>query len=208
MSAGTDESPPIVFVPGNSDGGDVWDPAVRELRQRGHTRRDMRQVDFGTRTPSHAEMADHLDDVVDELDADTIDVVAHSLGATGVRWWIATRGAHDQVRRCVLIAGANHGLTPATYAARMGLCFGMWSVAPFLRGDYHRLQDHPLQVLNRDETLGDVDYYTIRGARDHLFRLDPESPKLDGAENVVVDETHTGLIESEATHALLDGWLA
>lgn len=203
---------PVVFVHGNASGRYVWDGAAEHLRDRGYGDRELHRIDFSGLTPSHTDMARELDDFVESVieasSADQVDIVSHSLGVTGARWWMFTRDGHERVRRFVGLAGANHGLTPATYAARFGFAVGPWASSAFLRDDYHRLDNHPLQLLNSDETFGDVRYFTVRGSRDTLFALDPASPRLCGAEqNAVVGAGHVGVIDDAATLQLLTRWL-
>lgn len=203
---------PIVFVHGNGVDASCWDPAVAHFQRRGYSTRDLWPIEFGPGTASHPEMAAQLEEYVDVVrnatSADTVDIVAHSLGVTGARWWLHEYDGHEHVDTFVGLAGANHGLTTATWADWCGFSFGPWAPSRFLRSDYERIDDHPLKLLNQDETPGDTTYYTVRGTRDDLFVFDPESPRLCGAErNVVLDEGHGSLLTSGTTLALLGSWL-
>lgn len=203
---------PIVFVHGNGATSESWDPAIEYLEQAGYSESELWAIDFIQPTSSHAEMAQQLDDyigiVLERTDADAVDIVAHSLGVTGARWWMYDWEGHRVVDRFISIAGANHGLTSATWVSRFGIDYGPWSPASFLRSDYELLEGHPLRMLNEDETFGDVRYYTLSGSRDALFAFDPNSPYLKGAtRNVVIDESHSGLLSSGTALSLLDHWL-
>lgn len=203
---------PIVFVHGNGTDGSCWDPAVDHFRRRGYSTDDLWPIEFGSGTTSHPDMAAQLDDYIatirNHTGASDVDIVAHSLGVTGARWWLHDYDGHEHTNTFVGIAGANHGLTTSTWVDWCGLSYGPWAPSGFLRADYERIDDHPLKILNEDETPGDTTYYTIRGTRDDLFALDPESPRLEGAErNVVLDEGHGSLLTSGTTLALLASWL-
>ena len=203
---------PIVFVRGNGVDASCWDPLITQLHASGYDTEDLWPIEFATATPSHASMAAQLEGFVstvrDRTGANRIDLVAHSLGVTGARWWLHEFDRTEQVANFVGLAGANHGLTAATWADWFGLSLGPWAPAGFLRADYDSFDSHPLKTLNQDETPGDTSYYTIRGTRDDLFILDPESPRLAGAEqNVVLDEGHGSLLSSKTTADLLESWL-
>lgn len=203
---------PIVFLHGNYDDRSAWEEAAQYLRQRGYDREEVWRIEFDQASPTHPEMAAQIEEYVEEVrretGSDEVDLVGHSLGATGGRWWLRTHHGHERTRAYVSVAGANHGLTTATWACRLGMAIGPWSPSAFLRADYHLIDDHPLKWLNRNETPGTTRYYTIRGLRDSLFSLDPESPRLCGAtQNVAIEESHSGLRTSEVTHALLEDWL-
>ena len=203
---------PVVFLHGNGVDASCWDRAITHFRKRGYGMDDLWAIEFGPSTTSHQEMARQIDayieSILEHTGADAVDIVAHSLGVTGARWWLHTYDTYDLVNTFVAIAGANHGLTTATWVDWLGLSYGPWSPSGFLRADYEHIEGHPLNDLNEDETPGDVGYYTIRGTRDELFTLDPGSPRLEGAErNVVLDEGHGGLLTSGTTLALLASWL-
>lgn len=203
---------PIVFVHGNGATADCWTPAVDYFQRRGYSTDELWPIEFGNSTPTHPEMAAQLEEYVatvrNHTGADAVDIVAHSLGVTGARWWLHEYDAYDHVANFVAIAGANHGLTSATWADWCGLSIGPFKPAGFLRADYETITGHPLKTLNQDETPGTTTYFTISGTRDELFALDPESPHLEGAEqNVTLNETHGSLLTSGTTLSLLDSCL-
>lgn len=199
---------PVVFIHGNGSSSDVWDDTVQYLYDHGYGSRDIWTIDFDQTTPTHPEMAEQLDrfvhQVKDATGAEKVDIVGHSLGVTGARWWMLAKDGHKDVESFIGIAGANHGITFATWACRFGIAYGIWKSSCFIRADYDSIENHPLRVLNRNETFGDVEYYTIRGTRDKLYSLDPDSPKICGATNYIVNETHRSINHSEDTFKLLD----
>jgi pimeloyl-ACP methyl ester carboxylesterase len=84
---------PIVFVHGNTrEACDYADHATKFL-ERGYGGDQLWSITFRESTSTHAEMARQLDDFVANVcahtGADTVDVVAHSLGVTGARFWLS-----------------------------------------------------------------------------------------------------------------------
>lgn len=131
---------PVVFVHGNTrDACDYSDHATRYL-DRGYGGDQLWSITFRESTSTHAEMARQLDDFVGNVlsytGADTVDVVSHSLGVTGVRTWMADLRQYldrwpsvllecdhpaaepkfDLVDTFVGLAGANEG----TWACNLG----------------------------------------------------------------------------------------
>ena len=206
---GTDR-PPVVFVHGNQRDACDWDAHAEFFLNRSYDGDELWAVTFDDPSPTHETMADQLEEFVgqvrDHTGADQVDVVGHSLGVTGLRYWLAREGRFDWVDSFVGIAGANHGSELCSLAARVGLAEGTYKMAHFLRDDAP--DDHPLAALNLNETPGDVDYYTIRGTEDPLFMQRPESPALEGAHNVALETDHDGARESLTSLELVYEWVA
>ncbi|WP_336000610.1 esterase/lipase family protein [Halorientalis halophila] len=210
--AGSSETP-VVFVHGNQRDACDWEPYAEFFLNRAHEGDDLWAITFGDGSPSHEAMADQLDDFVGRVreytGSDRVAVVAHSLGVTGTRYWLHREDRYDWVDACVFMAGANHGTVLSSYAASAGLTGGTYKMSEFLRRDHAQLDDHPLAVLNQDETPGDVDYYTLRGTDDPLFWNCEESPTLEGATNVLLRTDHDGvranLTSIENTYEWLTG---
>lgn len=205
------EHVPIVFVHGNTADAKMWLPAMEWFLDRGDTGEDLWAITFRRPSPSHGEMATQLDQFVervrDHTGHDTVAVVAHSLGVTGVRYWLDRADRYDWVDAVVGLAGGNHGSALCRHLSNAGLSFGPGRENWFLNPANLDDPDHPLARLNRDETPGDVDYYTIRASQDHFFPENPESPTLDGAVNERVDTDHRGLTSDEAVLRRLHDWL-
>ena len=202
---------PVVFVHGNSADARVWLPAMADFLERGDTGEDCWAITFRRASPSHESMAAQLDAFVAKVREytgyDRVHVVSHSLGVTGVRYWLATYDRYDWIDTFVGLAGANHGSSRCGRFARYGLTIGPARTNKFLDPQRIDRDDHPLARLNEDETPGDVAYYTIRATRDRFFRENPRSPALDGATNEVVETDHVGLLTDEETLATMYGWL-
>lgn len=189
------ERSPIVFVHGNQRDACDWESHARFFLERGYGGDELWAITFGEGSPSHPTMAEQLEAFVDrvcaETGAETVSLVSHSLGVTGARFWLAAYDRYDRVDDFVGLAGANHGTVLNSWCADVGLTRGTYKVIPTLRADYG--DDHPLALLNADETPGDVDYYTIRGTEDPLFWGCRDSPKLEGATNVELETGHDGV---------------
>ncbi|WP_181691007.1 hypothetical protein [Natronomonas sp. LN261] len=194
---GDSDRRPVVFVHGNQRDACDWNPHVSFFSQRGYTGDDLWAITFREGTSTHESMARQLDDFIGHVrahtGADAVDVVGHSLGVTGLRYWLASRGRFEWVGTFVGLAGANHGTVLSTWCAETGLSGGAYVGSEFLRADYDEIPGHPLASLNADETPGGIDYYTLRGTDDTLFWRCPDSPVLEGATNVRLDTDHDGV---------------
>ena len=194
---GDSDRRPVVFVHGNQRDACDWNPHVSFFSQRGYTGDDLWAITFREGTSTHESMARQLDDFIGHVrahtGADAVDVVGHSLGVTGLRYWLASRGRFEWVGTFVGLAGANHGTVLSTWCAETGLSGGAYVGSEFLRADYDEIPGHPLASLNADETPGGIDYYTLRGTDDTLFWRCPDSPVLEGATNVRLETDHDGV---------------
>lgn len=212
---GTDpgsEGTPIVFVHGNQRDACDWERHAEFFLQRGYGGDDLWAVTFGDGTPSHAAMVEELDAFVGSVreytGAESVDVVAHSLGVTGVRCWLAARNRLPWVDTFVGLAGANHGTVLNTWCADSGLDRGPYRVSEFLRDDHDAVDGHPLARLNENETPGDVEYYTLRGTEDPLFWNCRQSPELEGATNVAIETDHDGVRTERTALEYVYRWTA
>lgn len=201
---------PVVFVHGNRHDAHDFTALADRLLDAGYRGDALWAITFSERTPRHGLMKDELDsfvtDVLDYTDADAIDLVAHSLGVTGARYWLSDRDRTDSVATLVGLAGPNHGthlcsLCP-TYT---GKCKPCRFISPIQRvpplGRLHRL-NHP------DETPGDTDYYTIRATDDPYFPVNPQSPCLDGATNVAIEtDDHMAVLLGDEALDSVENWL-
>lgn len=205
--------PPVIFVHGNYRDACDWVQHAADLKERGYTGDELWAITFREPTPRHDDMVAELEAFVSRVlsytGADEVSLVAHSLGVTGVRYWMEECDRYDSVSTVVGLAGANHGIVNATVCDQLGLSFGKYRVCGWLRDDYEDIEGHPLAKLNSGtETPGNVEYYTIRGTRDSFFRECKDSPRLEGAEeNVVLDVDHDGVRESAEARRKVYEWL-
>lgn len=202
---------PIVFVHGTQRDACDWEAHAEFFLQRGYGGDDLWAITFRDGAPTHGDMAEQLDDFVggvrEYTGADTVALVGHSLGVTGIRFWLAARDRYEWIDTVVGLAGPNHGTVFNIWCAEAGLDSHGYRLSPFLRADYDEHDDHPLALLNRNETPGDVDYYTLRGTEDALFWQCSESPELDGATNVALETGHDGVRTARATKEYLFEWI-
>lgn len=205
--------PPVIFVHGNKHDACDWDSHAEFLLEHGFSGDELWAISFSDPTPSHDQMAIELDRFITAVlavtDSEQVQVVSHSLGVTGARFWMDEYDAYDRVDTFVGLAGANHGTALCPFLEQTPLSGPHTDVCDFIGID--RLDDpsHPLNQLNQNETPGDVDYYTIRGAYDEFFLSNPMSPCLEGAEaNVRILEDHTGVRDSSITKQYLLEWLS
>ena len=219
-SLGTDpglDRYPVVFAHGNSrDACDFLDHA-EYLVDRGFGGDALWSITFGREGSTHGEMRDQLDGFVARVREYTgvgrVQVVGHSLGVTGVRYWMDGGESHperyDRVETVVGLAGANRG----TWTCGPGCLEGPGNtrVCSFISHSCADTPGEPLYELNHpDATPNDdaIDYHTIRGCDDRFFLLRSASPALDGAENVALETDHDGVRTDETTKRLLAEWLS
>ena len=205
------EPTPIVFVHGVQRDACDWESHAEFFLERGYGGDDLWAITFREGASTHPEMAEQLDSFVGQVrehtGAESVALVGHSLGVTGIRYWLASRDRFEWAETVVGLAGPNHGTVFNTWCAEAGIDGEDYRVSPFLRADYEKYEDHPLTWLNRDETPGDIDYYTVRGTDDALYWRCPESPRLEGARNVVLDTGHDGVRTARETKEHLFEWL-
>jgi len=204
------ERTPVVFVHGNQRDACDWTAYARYFGQRSYRGDELWAITFAQGSPSHREMREQLDSFVGHVrahtGADTVQVVAHSLGVTGARYWLDRHDRHDWLDAFVGLAGANHGLVLGSLCAGIGLTSGTYEPSEFLRADY--AEGHPLAALNENETPGDADYYTVRGTEDPLFWRCERSPELEGATNVALPTDHDGVRTARETRERTFEWLS
>ncbi|MHB9286065.1 esterase/lipase family protein [Halobacteriales archaeon Cl-PHB] len=202
---------PTVFVHGNTADASIWTGMMEAFLEAGDTGEDLWSITFRRSSPSHAEMADQIDAFVarvrDHTGHDEVHVVAHSLGVTGARHWLAEYDRYDWVGSFVGLAGANHGSSRCKRLARSQVAFGPARTNRILSPDRLDDPDSFLSALNANETPGDVDYYTLRATDDRFFRANPESPRLEGATNRALETSHVGLVHEAAAHRQVYDWL-
>lgn len=195
----TSSQTPVLFVHGNGKNADDWVPHVTDFTSRGtYAPSDLFAITFRNPCSTHTEMAAQLDMFVDQMRAhtgsETINIVAHSLGVTGVRYWLQNYNRDAWVDTFVGLAGANHGIPPLKYAKLDRLDDPDRTVSKNLMTPA-RNPEGVVAKLNEDgETPCDVTYYTIRGRFDRYFVGNNRSPCLDGAqENILLYTTHDGV---------------
>ncbi|WP_276248567.1 hypothetical protein [Haladaptatus sp. YSMS36] len=181
---------PVVFVHGNTRDACDFSKHAGVFLERGYLGDELWSITFREGTSTHSEMRDQLEAFVSNVlaytGASSVDIIAHSLGVTGARFWLAELDRYSSVDTFVGLAGANHGTsTCPTCSAYAGWGEPCQFISPACADE----PGEPLYELNHpDETPGAVEYYTIRGSNDAFYPVDKDSPILDGArENVLLD---------------------
>jgi hypothetical protein len=188
---GTVENP-VVFVHGNSrDACDFLEHAETFL-ERGYLGDALWSITFREETSTHPEMRDQLEgfvgDVLAYTGASTVDVVAHSLGVTGARFWLAAFDRYDSVDFLVGLAGANHGTSTCPTCTAYP---GTGEPCQFISPQCADQPGEPLYELNNPDETPRADskaYYTVRGTADAFYPVYTDSPRLEGADRNVVIE--------------------
>lgn len=206
---------PVVFVHGNTrDACDFLEHAAYFL-ERGFRGDELWAITFGREGSTRHEMREQLDHFVANVLAyagvDRVQLVGHSLGAAGSRYWMdgldEYPDRYDRVRTFVGLAGPNRGTWTCGPGCEDGV--GTARVCQFISHACADTPGEPLYELNTpDETPHDdvIDYYTLRGSRDEFFLVRPESPTLEGAENVVLETDHDGVRTEAAAKQLTYQW--
>lgn len=200
---------PTLFVHGNGASADSWYSTIAHLMDKGVNRDCLYTIDFDGPGTEHHTMSNEIDKRVKEIRSrhkKPVNLVGHSLGATGIRYWLEDKDRYDWVDTVVYIAGALHGTSVCSLRGMLSddMCRPCNLISRSAMTD----EDNILAQLNDgDETPGDVDHYTIRSIWDRCFILNPLSPTLDGATNVSIPSSHTGVLEHEMTHEYLYNWL-
>jgi triacylglycerol lipase len=204
---------PIVFAHGNSRDACDFDEHAEYFIERGFGGDALWSITFRETGSTHGMMRDQLEDFIEkigeETGVNTVSVVGHSLGVTGIRHWMDDFDRFDRVETFVGLAGANHGTETCGVLCESGP--GNARPCNFIAIPCADTPGEPLFELNTpNETPGDVEYYTIRGTADAFFTTRMDSPELEGAvENVVLDgATHDEVRTSNESKQLMFQWLS
>jgi len=202
---------PVVFVHGNTGDATDWLPMMEAFLETDYTGEDLWAISFRRSSPSHEEMGAQLDEfvrnVMEFTGYDSVHVVSHSLGVTGVRYWLEQYERHSCVEKFIGLAGANHGSSRCKLLDSSHFTVGSNRTSWFLNPENMDDSSHPLQKLNENETPGDIEYYTLRASSDRFFRQNPKSPELAGAENEVIEANHMNLLTKEESIQTVYNWL-
>jgi triacylglycerol lipase len=196
-SAAPKVSDPVLFVHGFTGASSNWGAYLRTFAE--DTDRypadrlfTINYNSFAPNTYTAYQIQAKVRSILAETGAEKVDIVAHSMGAFGSRYYLKNLGGTAYVDDFVSLGGPNHGTT-TTNTVQCGFipsCVEMRPGSAFLT------------ALNEgDETPGDVDYATIRTPIDELV-VPSASTELDGAQNrLVKDETvtHIGLLTDADT---------
>ena len=176
-----DRPGPVLLVPGYGGSTSALRVLAGRLRDAGRTATVVRLPGDGTgdlRTA--AEVLGEAAASAVAAGAPSVDVVGFSAGGVTARWWVAEQGGAAMARRVVTLGSPHHG----TQLAGLGTGFGLPGCPPACR------QLSPgselLRTLNGvDETPDGPRWTSVWTEQDEVV-VPPDSARLDGATNVVV----------------------
>jgi triacylglycerol lipase len=180
--ASADQAPrdPVLFVHGFTRTSADFATFKQSFLDAGYKPEQLFTIDYNTFAPN-AYTATLIQAKVDQILAETgkknVDIIAHSMGAYGTRYFLTYLGGQPKVDAFVSIAGPNHG-TLAAYSpdcAPIPSCTEMIPGSAFLNS-----VNLPDETPNAAKTR----YFTIRTEGDDLV-FPSTSTELDGAVNWV-----------------------
>jgi triacylglycerol lipase len=183
---------PVLFVHGFTRSSADFDAYKAKFIQTGWSADRLYTIDYGLFTPNEAvglQIAAKVQEIRATTGAAKVDIVAHSMGAYGSRYFLKNLGGAAVVDTFVSVSGPNHGTSTATIASCVfpfnGFAIPIVSCQQMVPGSAF------LTDLNSgDETPGDVKYVTLRTPGDDLV-VPSSSTELDGATNFVSDKVVT-----------------
>jgi triacylglycerol lipase len=179
---------PVLFVHGFTRTSADFAPYIARYKTWGYSDSQLFTIDYNWAYPNvYAAYA--IQAKVEQIKAATgaakVDIVAHSMGAYGTRYYLKNLGGTASVDTFVSVSGPNHG-TLAAYTpecAPIPACVEMQPTSAFF--------NDPVTGVNvGDETPGNVRYVTLRTEGDDLV-FPSSSTELSGAINWVSPQTMT-----------------
>jgi triacylglycerol lipase len=180
---------PVLFVHGFTRSSADFAAYKEKFIQTGWSADRLFTIDYTLFTPNEAvgvQIAAKVAEIRATTGAAKVDIVAHSMGAYGSRYFLKNLGGAAVVDTFVSVSGPNHGTSTATVASCVlpfnGFFIPLVSCQQMVPGSAF------LTDLNSgDETPGDVNYVTLRTPGDDLV-VPSSSTELDGAKNHVSDQ--------------------
>ncbi len=178
---------PVILVPGYGGGTDGLDNLAVRLRGVGRTTTVLQLAGDGTGDLQvEAKLLKTAADAAIAGGAPSVDIVGYSAGGVVTRLWADELGGAVHARRIVLLGSPNHGTDVAALGATLGgsLCpAACQQLAP---------DSDLLRTLNSDdETPAGPQWVSIWTSQDQVV-TPPESARLDGAVNIVVQDVCRG----------------
>lgn len=184
--AAQDRAGPVLLVPGY--GGDTASLTVLARRLQAAGRTAVVVALPGDGTGDLREAARALGRVADaQLRAGepSVDVVGYSAGGVTARVWAAEQGGAARARRIVTLGSPQHGTQLAALGGSLGGCpTACRQLAP---------DSELLAGLNAGDETPDGPRWTSVWTRDDELVQPPDSARLDGATNVVLQDVCPGL---------------
>ncbi|MEU6081469.1 triacylglycerol lipase [Streptomyces sp. NPDC047108] len=174
-SAHADEPDPVLFVHGYKGGAWNWFDMKSDFEDAGYPADRLEAMSYDV-FQSNVTTAEEIKAEVDALrartGADKVDIVTHSMGGLGSRYYIKFLGGDQYVDDWVSLGGPNHGTSIA------GLCSWAITSCKEMKAD----SDFLTELNSGDETPGDVNYGAFWSHCDEIINPD-ESTILSGATN-------------------------
>ncbi|MFF4253605.1 esterase/lipase family protein [Streptomyces sp. NPDC001663] len=169
---------PIVFVHGLSSSASSWDDWIADFEADGYSSSELFAWSYDW-SQSNVTTAQHLatevKSVLAQTGASKVDLVVHSMGALGSRYYLKNLGGTSYVDDFVSAAGVNHGTTTASWCKWLYTsCAEMYTGSSFLTS-----------LNSGDETPGSVSYASYWSNCDDALTPDTTAI-LSGATNVEV----------------------
>jgi triacylglycerol lipase len=164
---------PIVFVHGWSESESVWSTMIRNFTTEGWTRAELNNWRYSTsqsNVTTASQLRTKIEEVLRATGASSVDLVTHSMGALGSRYYLKNLSGTEKVDDWVSLGGPNHGTTTASFCFETS-CVEMRVGSTFLT-----------RLNEVDETPGTVNYGTFWSNCDEIINPD-ESVLLNGATN-------------------------
>lgn len=205
---------PVIYVHGNGRDACDWDRHAQHMIDQGYYGDELWAITMNSptddvNTNTHDQMRNQLDDfvqkVMDYTGANQVDVVSHSLGVTGVYYWMDSWDRYDWVNTFVGLAGAFNGQCWCSGCYDQG---GAGEPCKFIAAQCY-YSGHPLYDMQQpDETPSGTNWYTVRGYYDGIYNGCglAYSPYLDGADENHLEYTDHNGVRAYSTDECFD-WL-
>ncbi|MFE1314670.1 esterase/lipase family protein [Streptomyces sp. NPDC058755] len=192
---------PIVFVHGISSSASSWDDWVADFEADGYSSSELFAWSYDW-TKSNAttaqQLAAEVKSVLAQTGASKVDIVVHSMGALGGRYYLKNLGGTSYVDHFVSVAGVNHGTSVASLCGWLYTsCKEMQTGSAFLTA-----------LNSGDETPGSVAYAAYWSDCDEA--IDPDtSAELSGATDVDVGcVSHTDMNNDHGVYEQVHDFLS
>ena len=169
---------PIVFVHGLSSSASSWDDWIADFEADGYSSSELFAWSYDwsqSNVTTAQQLATEVKSVLAQTGASKVDLVVHSMGALGSRYYLKNLGGTSYVDDFVSAAGVNHGTTTASWCKWLYTsCAEMYTGSSFLTS-----------LNSGDETPGSVSYASYWSNCDDALTPDTTAI-LSGATNVEV----------------------
>lgn len=189
-----DRPGPVLLVPGYGGSTDSLEVLAQELRAAGRDTTVVTLAGDGTGdlTVQAGVLANAADAALQRTGAESVDVVGYSAGGVVTRLWLRDGGGAAQARRVVTLGSPHHGTSIAGLAVSVLpdqcplACRQLVPDSDLLRG------------LNAGDETPEGPQYVSIWTTDDATVTPPDSARLDGALNLVVQDVCAGTVVSHS----------